>query len=124
MLAAGYLALYVLLDWASYVEPLRNTNITPWNPNTGVVMALLLARGAHWAPLVALGDFVGEILTDRTPPPWRVLVLSSVFLASVYALAAWLLRRRGLERPIGSPKSAAWFVAVRCWRAASRRLAM
>jgi two-component system sensor kinase FixL len=112
VLAAGYLALYVLLDWASYVEPLRNTNITPWNPNTGVVMALLLARGAHWAPLVALGDFVGEILTDRTPPPWRVLVLSSVFLASVYALAAWLLRRRGLERPIGSPKSAAWFVAV------------
>jgi two-component system, LuxR family, sensor kinase FixL len=112
VLAAGYLALYVLLDWASYVEPLRNTNITPWNPNTGVVMALLLARGVHWAPLVALGDFVGEILTDRTPPPWRVLVLSSVFLASVYALAAWLLRRRGLDRPIGSPKSAAWFVAV------------
>ncbi len=110
LLATGYLALYVLLDWASYVEPLRNTNITPWNPNTGVVMALLLARGARWAPLVALGDFVGEILTDRTPPPWRVLVLSSVFLACVYALAAWLLRRRGLERPIGSPKSAAWFV--------------
>ncbi|HYL03194.1 MAG TPA: ATP-binding protein [Steroidobacteraceae bacterium] len=112
LLAAGYLALYVLLDWASYVEPLRNTNITPWNPNTGVVMALLLARGAHWAPLVALGDFVGEILTDRTPPPWRVLALASVFLAAVYTLAAWLLRRRGLERPIASPKSAAWFVGV------------
>lgn len=112
LLAAGYLALYVLLDWASYVEPLRNTNITPWNPNTGVVMALLLARGVRWAPLVALGDFVGEILTDRTPPPWSVLALSSIFLACVYALAAWLLRRRGLERPIGSPKSAAWFVGV------------
>ncbi|HET7756301.1 MAG TPA: ATP-binding protein, partial [Steroidobacteraceae bacterium] len=112
LLATGYLALYVLLDWASYVEPLRNTNITPWNPNTGVVMALLLARGAHWAPLVALGDFVGEILTDRAPPPWRVLALASVFLATVYTLAAWLLRRRGLERPIASPKSAAWFVGV------------
>lgn len=111
-LAAGYLALYVLLDWASYVEPLRNTNITPWNPNTGVVMALLLARGARWAPLVALGDFVGELLTDRAPPHWQVLALSSIFLACVYALAAWLLRRRGLERPIDSPKSAAWFVGV------------
>jgi signal transduction histidine kinase len=110
LLAAGYLALYVLLDWASYVEPLRNTNITPWNPNTGVVMALLLARGPGWAPLVALGDFVGELLTDQVPPPWRVLVASSLFLACVYALAASLLRRRGLERPIDSPKSAAWFV--------------
>ena len=112
LLAVGYLALYVLLDWASYVEPLRNTNITPWNPNTGVVMALLLARGVRWAPLVALGDFVGELLTDRTPPSWQVLALSSVFLACVYAAAAWLLRRRGLERPIGSPRSASWFVAV------------
>lgn len=111
-LVVGYLALYVLLDWASYVEPLHNTNITPWNPNTGVVMALLLARGARWAPLVALGDFVGEILTDRTPPPLQVLALSSVFLAVVYTLASWLLRRRGLERPIDSPKSAAWFVGV------------
>ena len=112
LLAAGYLVLYVLLDWASYVEPLRNTNITPWNPNTGVVMALLLARGTRWAPLVALGDCVGELLTDQVPPPWQVLALASIFLAGVYALAAYLLRRRGLERPIGSPKSAAWFVGV------------
>jgi two-component system sensor kinase FixL len=111
-LAAGYLALYVLLDWASYVEPLHNTNITPWNPNTGVVMALLLARGARWAPLVVLGDFVGELLTDRTPPPLQVLALSSVFLAVVYSLAAWPLRRRGLDRPIDSPRSALWFVGV------------
>ena len=111
-LAAAYLALYVLLDWASYVEPLRNTNITPWNPNTGVVMALLLARGARWAPLVALGDFVGEVLTDRTPPPLEVLAMSSVFLAAVYTLAAWLLRHRGLDRPIDSPRSAVWFVSV------------
>ena len=36
---------YALLDWLSYVEPLPHTSITPWNPNTGVVMALLLARG-------------------------------------------------------------------------------
>ena len=43
---AAYLGLYLLLDWASYVEPLPHTSITPWNPNTGVLMALLLRRGA------------------------------------------------------------------------------
>ena len=75
--AAGFLALYLLLDWASYVEPLPHTSITPWNPNTGVVMALLLAHGPVWAPLVALGTFVGELLTDVGPPPWRVLALTS-----------------------------------------------
>lgn len=109
---AGYLALYLLLDWASYVEPLPHTSITPWNPNTGVVMALLLARGVRWAPLVAVGIFTGEQLTDAGPPPWRVLALTSLYLAAVYACAAWGLRRRGLDRPIETPKAAAWFAAV------------
>jgi signal transduction histidine kinase len=111
-IGAGYLALYLLLDWASYVEPLPHTSITPWNPNTGVVMALLLARGARWAPLVALGIFAGELLTDVGPPPWRVLALTSMFLATVYACAAWGLRGRGLDRAIETPKAAAWFAGV------------
>ena len=105
VVGAGFLALYLLLDWASYVEPLPHTSITPWNPNTGVVMALLLARGTHWAPLVACGIFAGEMLTDVGPPPWRVLAVTSLYLAAVYACAAWVLRGRGLARPIETPKA-------------------
>jgi len=112
LLGAGYLTLYLLLDWASYVQPLRHTSITPWNPNTGVVMALLLTRGWRWAPLVTLGIFVGELLTDDAPAPWWVRALASGYLALVYTLAAWGLRRRGLGRPIGTPKAAAWFAGV------------
>lgn len=112
LVALGFFSLYLLLDWASYVEPLPHTSVTPWNPNTGVVMALLLVRGAGWAPLVALGIFTGELLVDVGPPPARVLALSSTYLAAVYACAAWALRRRVLERPIATPKSAAWFAGV------------
>jgi signal transduction histidine kinase len=111
-LAVGYLLLYLLLDWASYVEPLRQTSITPWNPNTGVVMALLLARGPRWSVLVALGILVGELLTDYSPAPWRVLALASVYLAAVYTVAAWILRRRGLDRPVRTPTDAVWFAGV------------
>ena len=112
LLGAGFLALYLLLDWASYVQPLRHTSITPWNPNTGVVMALLLARGWRWAPLVAFGIFTGELLTDEGPPSWWVLTLTSLYLATVYACAAWALRRRGRERSIQTPRTAAWFAGV------------
>src|SRR2546421_21905 len=112
LLGAGFLMLYLLLDWASYVEPLRHTNITPWNPNTGLAMALLLARGWRWAPLVAFGIFTGELLTDEGPVAWRVLALTSLYLAAVYACAAGALRRRGLERPIETPKTAAWVAGV------------
>ncbi len=112
LLGAGFLALYLLLDWASYVQPLRHTSITPWNPNTGVIMALLLTRGWRWAPLVAFGIFTGELLTDEGLPPWRVLALTSLYLAAVYACAAWALRRRGREGPIETPRAAAWFAGV------------
>ena len=112
LLAIGYLALYVLLDWVSYVEPLRNTNITPWNPNTGVVMACCSARGARWAPLVALGDFGGRA-PDR---PGAAAVAGA---GAVVGLSRLRLRAGGLaaaapgaRRPVGSPKSAAWFAGV------------
>src|SRR2546423_9088056 len=99
--------LYLLLDWASYVEPLRHTNITPWNPNTGLAMALLLARGWRWAPLVAFGIFTGELLTDEGPVAWRVLALASLYLGAAYAGAAWALRPRGLQGPIQTPEAGA-----------------
>jgi len=112
LIGTGYLALYLVLYWATYLEPLPHTSITPWNPNTGVAMALLLARGARWAPLVALGVFLSEMLIDVNPPPWWALALTSPYLAAVYACAAGLLRRKGLERPIETAASAAWFACV------------
>jgi signal transduction histidine kinase len=111
-LSAGFVALYVLLDWASYVEPLPHTSITAWNPNTGVLMALLLARGIGWAPVAALTIFTGELFTDVGPPPWRLLMLTSMYLAAVYASAAWILRRAGFGGPITTTRAATWFAAV------------
>src|SRR5205807_9137723 len=46
------------------------------------------------------------------PSPWRVLGRASLYLGAVYACAAWALRRRGLDRPIGTPQGAAWFAGV------------
>ncbi len=113
LIGAGYLALYLLLYWVTYLEPLAHTGITPWNPNTGVAVALLLTRREHWAPpLVALGIFTGEMLVDVSPPLWWVLALTSTYLAAVYTGAAWLLRRRGFDQPIETPAAAAWFACV------------
>jgi len=111
-LIAGYIALYLLLDWASYVEPVRHTGVTAWNPNTGLLMALLLARGERWAPVVAIGCFLGDLLIDDAPAPWRTTILTSLYVTAVYTAAAWALRRRGLGQPVETPAGAAWFAGV------------
>src|SRR2546429_314010 len=120
-LGAGYLSLYLLLDWASYVQAVRHTSITPWNPTAGLVMALLLVRGSRWAPLVALGIFVGELLTDDAPAPWRVLAVGSRDLAPAYTPAARGFRPR---RPVQTHRHPQASPALRpgdLGRAASRR---
>jgi signal transduction histidine kinase len=109
LLVLGYLVLYLLLDWASYVEPVRHTGVTAWNPNTGLALALLLARGERWAPLVALGCFLGDFLIDDAPAPWRTTILTSLYLTAVYTAAAWTLRRHGFSQRIETPAAAAWF---------------
>jgi two-component system sensor kinase FixL len=110
--AIGYLSLYLLLDWASYVEPVRHTSVTAWNPNTGLLLALLLSRGARWAPLAAIGCFLGDLLLDDEPAPWRTTVLTSLYTSAVYASAVWILRRRESRPAIETPRDAAWFVGV------------
>jgi two-component system, LuxR family, sensor kinase FixL len=111
-LATGYIALYLLLDWASYVEPVRHTSVTAWNPNTGLLIALLLSRGGRWAPLVAIGCFLGDLLINDEPAPWRTTVLTSLYVTAVYTSAAWVLRRRNSGPAIETPVDAAWFVGV------------
>src|SRR5438045_1040635 len=44
--------------------------------------------------------------------PGRVLALTSLYLATVYACAAWALRRRGREGSVATPRTAAWFAGV------------
>jgi two-component system, LuxR family, sensor kinase FixL len=112
LLGAGYIALYLALDWASYVQPVRHTGVTAWNPNTGLLVALLLIRGERWAPLGAIGCFLGDFLIDDAPAPWRSTVFTSLYVTTVYTLACWLLRQRGFARTIETPAAAAWYVGV------------
>ena len=51
--AGVYLLAYVALDWLSYVQPILKLGITPWNPQAGLTVALLLVRGPVWGVVAA-----------------------------------------------------------------------
>ena len=50
LLAGAFFAGYLLLDWVSYIHPMQTLNITPWNPQPALAIALLVVRGMRWIP--------------------------------------------------------------------------
>ena len=52
-IAAAFAALYVLLDWVSYVYPATPAGLTPWNPQSGLAVAYLLYAGLRGWPAIA-----------------------------------------------------------------------
>ena len=62
-LGIAYLVVFVLLDWISYVEPVAPFAVTPWNPGTGVSIALILMFGARMIPFL----FIAPLRRSRGP---------------------------------------------------------
>jgi two-component system sensor kinase FixL len=111
-LLLGFMASYLLLDWLSYVHPLQQSSITPWNPHPALAVGLLAICGQRWFPAVLLATFAAEVLVRHMPAgPGTTLLVALVLSLGYAAIAAALsgliasgdaLRsRRGLLRLIG-----------------------
>ena len=93
----GFVALSLALDRLSFIGGLHGIGITPWNPSTGLAMALLIIKGIGYAPLV----MAVELLSGATLP---IVSLSAVpvFLGSLVATASYtgavvILRYAGFQ---------------------------
>ena len=89
----GYLALYVLLDWLSWIQPYNGLDITPWNPPPGLTLALLLRRGLKFAPLPYLAAILSDGVTRHFSGPLGPTLLADMVEASGYVVAAWSLKK-------------------------------
>ncbi|MEW6706595.1 MAG: MASE1 domain-containing protein [Pseudomonadota bacterium] len=89
----GYLVLYLLLDWVSYVHPMRGTNITAWNPQAALAVALLARSPRHWW-LVACSLVLAAVargLPQFSPADTGAsLMLTLGYAATAAALRHWL----------------------------------
>ncbi len=105
-IAVGYVVVYVLLDWLSYIQPVLKLGITPWNPTAGLTLALLRVRGARWAPATALAVFVAEELVRDAPAAWPVLLAASAWIACLYGVLASVLARWSPSPHLDTPSGA------------------
>ena len=99
-LIAGYLAACVALDWVSDVYPVAAPlAITPWNPVSGLGVALLLRHGLRNAPWLVVAAVLAEILGRGPHAPWPLFAAVVVLPALVYTSLAAVLRRALRFRP-------------------------
>ena len=88
VIATGFLALYLLLDWISYIHPLQQSSITPWNPHPALAIALLALFGQRYLPVVAIAILAGELVVRKAAAGWPALLLIPIVLACGYAAIA------------------------------------
>ena len=93
VIGVAYVALYVALDWVSFIDPVAAFAITPWNPPPGLSIAFLLRRGVRQGPWLFVAAFAAEFLVRGAPAPLPVLVAASLLLAVSYTVVSALLVR-------------------------------
>jgi two-component system sensor kinase FixL len=90
----AFIALYLLFDWATYIDPLYGLNITPWNPDPSLGLVFWLRYGWRAAGPWFVALCAGEILVRGMPAGLGSTLLLSLWLTVGYGLTGVMLRRR------------------------------
>lgn len=89
-----FVAAYVALDWASYISPLHQLNLTPWNPAPALGLLLLLRRGRAAAPALFAAIVGGDIFVRGMPGGLATTLVLGGILTAGYTILAHVLGRR------------------------------
>jgi two-component system sensor kinase FixL len=88
-----FLALYVALEWLSFIHEYKGVPITPWNPGLGVIFALMIFAGPAYAAVLFTGVVIAETLVLKTNLQWPIILGVAAIITAVYAGATMLARR-------------------------------
>ncbi len=90
--ALAFTAVYLLLDPISFIYPLQELNITPWDPQAALAVALIYFRGRRWMPWIFLTVLLSEIQVRDIQVPLVGGFFVPLVLTCGYAFVAALLR--------------------------------
>ena len=102
LIAYLYVALYVVLDWLSLIQPAGEAialGITPWNPPAGLSLAALLLRGISFLPVVFGAVVIANVMFHGVSVSPAVMIAIAATISAGYAAAAFALTRRFRSSP-------------------------
>ncbi|HEX5056866.1 MAG TPA: MASE1 domain-containing protein [Gammaproteobacteria bacterium] len=113
LLLIGYVVVYVLVDRVSYIYPVAPFAITPWNPQTGLALALLLRFGVRFWPLQFAGALAAEWYVRDFQAPLGLILLSCAIMTAGYtAASAVLVGKLRIDPTFTRLRDLNWFMAV------------
>ena len=90
-LAILYACVFVCVDWLSFIHPMGQLNITPWNPPAAVQVLFLTWAGLMWAPWVFITiGFADWLIRDSVIFSSSVLIGNAI-LIGCYASISYVL---------------------------------
>jgi signal transduction histidine kinase len=109
-----YLAVYVLLDWVSYIHPIASLGITPWNPPPGLSLALILLFGRVFLPWLFLAPLAADAVVRHFPLPLWAELPTVLIIGIGYGAGALLLTRPALrfDTSLANRQDMFWLIAV------------
>ncbi len=87
------LPVYVLLDWASYIDPFHGLNISPWNLAPALGLLFMMVNGAGGVLTVAGTMVIADILVRSPTSGWGSVLFLNLTLAGGYRVLAEALKR-------------------------------
>jgi two-component system sensor kinase FixL len=113
LLAAGFVAGYLALDWVSFIHPMQQYGITPWNPQPALAIALLLRGGQRWLPVVFVGVLLAEcVVRGASPVAPSALLIAAVLTLGYAAIARALSGRFQIDPALDSGRDVVRLVGV------------
>lgn len=83
---------FVLVDRLTYIHPIRDLNITPWNPPAALEVAFLYWGGTVWMGWLYLTLCVSDAVVRETPWLSDVMLLGNAVMVTCYGAIALSLR--------------------------------
>ncbi|NDI22139.1 MAG: hypothetical protein EBY76_03665 [Betaproteobacteria bacterium] len=99
---------YVMVDWMSYIYPIGDLNITPWNPPAALQVLFLTVMGRRWFLWIYLSLCFSDVLVRQADIGNASVWLGNLLLVACYTLISLSLRsaHKGIPR-LGSREAIA-----------------
>jgi two-component system, LuxR family, sensor kinase FixL len=90
---ALFIAVYLALEWASYIYQYNGLPVTAWDPGLGLALAVMILRGPHYGLALFAGIVIAEVVILNSAIDGPLVIVFAAIISAGYALLAAVLRK-------------------------------